>query len=77
MDHLQEKVREFRERQTRTTGMTKTGDGDVLRILVFLQRMALDRDNSRPRGKAFLDFLRDHFPDSEQNSKESLIITGK
>ncbi len=76
VDHVQEKVREFREQQTRQTGVTQTRDNDVLRMLVFLQRMALDHDNARPRGKAFLDFLRVHFPDSEQASRESLIIPG-
>ena len=76
-DHLQEKVRKFREEQTRQTGMTQTSDNDVLRILVFLQRMALDRDNARPRGKAFLDFLRLHFPNREQTSQGSLIIPGR
>ena len=75
-DHVQKKVREFREQQTREAGMTQTRDDDVLRMLVFLQRMALDRDNARPRGKAFLDFLRVHFPDFEQASQESLIISG-
>ena len=76
VDQVQEKVREFREQQTRQTGMTQTRDDDVLRILVFLQRMALDRDNARARGKAFLDFLRVHFPDPEQASQGSLIIPG-
>ena len=76
VDHLQEKVREFRKQQTRQSGMTQTRDDDVLRILVFLQRMALDRDNARARGKAFLDFLRVHFPDPEQASQGSLIIPG-
>ena len=76
VDHVQQEVREFREQQTRQSGMTQTRDDDVLRILVFLQRMALDRDNARPRGKAFLDFLRIHFPDLEQTSPGSLIIPG-
>ena len=76
VDHVQEKVREFRDREKHEQGMAQIRDGDVLRMLVFLQRMALDRDNARPKGRAFLDFLRVHFPDFEQASQESLIIPG-
>jgi len=43
-------------------GITRTRDGDVLKILVFLQRLALDRNNGRPRGRAFLDALRGFYP---------------
>ena len=76
VDHVQQQVREFRDREEHERGMARTRDGDVLRMLVFLQRMALDRDNTRPRGRAFLDFLRVHFPDFKQASQESLIIPG-
>ena len=76
VDHVQEKVREFRDREKHAQGMAQIRDSDVLRMLVFLQRMALDRDNARPKGRAFLDFLRVHFPDFEQASQESLIIPG-
>jgi len=48
----------YRKRETEKLGMTHTRDGDVLGILVFLQRLALDRNNGRPRGRAFLDYLR-------------------
>ena len=76
VDHVQQQVREFRDREKHAQGMAQIRDGDVLRMLVFLQRMALDRDNTRPKGRAFLDFLRVHFPDFEQASPESLIIPG-
>ena len=76
VDHVQQQVREFRDREEHEQGMAQIRDGDVLRMLVFLQRMALDRDNARPKGRAFLDFLRVHFPDFEQASQESLIIPG-
>jgi hypothetical protein len=43
---------------------------------VFLYRMALDRDNGRAKGKAFLDFLRQHFGPLLPASEPSLIIPG-
>ena len=47
---------------------TNTPDGkveqkkDILAILVFLERMELDSNNGRRRGRAFLDFLRQSYP---------------
>ncbi len=46
-------------------GMSRTRDGDVLVVLVFLQRLELDRSNGRPRGRAFLDSLRGLLSDME------------
>jgi hypothetical protein len=41
--------------------MTKTRDTDVLAVLAFLQRLEIDRNNGRKRGRAFIDFLRTQF----------------
>jgi hypothetical protein len=59
---VQERVAEFRERETKELGMTRTRDTDAMGVLAFLQRMEIDRNNGRPRGRAFLDFLRQFFP---------------
>ena len=59
---VQENLAKFRREETESLGMTKTRDADVLGMLVFLQRLELDRNNGRARGRAFLDFLRDFFP---------------
>jgi hypothetical protein len=55
---VQEMVAAFRQEETRRLGMTKTRDSDVLRGLVFFERLALNRNNGRPRSRAFLDVLR-------------------
>ncbi|MGA2593800.1 MAG: hypothetical protein ABSH32_28190, partial [Bryobacteraceae bacterium] len=54
-------MEEYRKSETERLGMSKTRDADVLGTLVFLQRLELDRANGRPRGRAFLDFLRSFF----------------
>jgi hypothetical protein len=41
----------------RESGISKTRDSDILRGLVFLHRIGVDRKNGRPRGRAFLDLL--------------------
>jgi hypothetical protein len=56
-------LEEFRKKEREELGMTHTRDSDVLGVLVFLQRLELDRHNSRPRGRAFLDSLRGFLSD--------------
>ncbi|MGA2740171.1 MAG: hypothetical protein ABSG65_22360 [Bryobacteraceae bacterium] len=51
-------LEEFRKSEREDLGMSRTRDADILVILVFLQRLELDRNNGRPRGRAFLDSLR-------------------
>jgi hypothetical protein len=75
---IQEQLQQFKESETRQSGFSRTRDGDIRALLVFLYRMALDRDNGRSRGKAFLDFLREHFPagEAKQAQAPSLILPG-
>jgi len=37
-------------------------DAEILGMLVFLDRIAVHQDNTRPRGRAFIDYLRGIFP---------------
>lgn len=55
---VQGALAEFRQREQQQLGVSHTRDADVLGTLVFLQRVELDRNNGRPRGRAFLDSLR-------------------
>jgi len=50
-------IEEFRQEETRRFGMTKTRDSELLAVLVFFERLQLDRNNGRPRGRAFLGLL--------------------
>jgi hypothetical protein len=55
---VEDGVREFRQQETKRLGMSMTRDADLLGLLVFLERLELDRNNGRPRGRAFLDLIR-------------------
>jgi hypothetical protein len=59
---IQQDITEFRRAETEQAQMTKTRDTDVLGVLAFLQRLEIDRNNGRKRGRAFVDFLREQFP---------------
>lgn len=76
---LRQAIEEFRADEKEKTGFTRTRDKDVLTILVFLYRMALDRDNLKPRGRAFVSFLADHFQPARSGAgraESPLIIPG-
>jgi hypothetical protein len=53
-------------------------ESDVIRSLVFLARLATVHSNKRPRSRAFIDFLRQTYPESAVKKKEEsgLIVPG-
>ena len=76
-DTVQAGIAEFRREETETLGMTRTRDGDVLGLLIFLQRFELDQNNGRRKGRAFLDALRAIYtgePGSPPPASSSLIL---
>ena len=65
---IQASVAEFRRMEKERLQMTKTRDADVLGMFAFLQRLEIDRNNGRKRGRAFIDFLRSQFGLSSRDS---------
>lgn len=65
---VQNAAGEYRQREQQELGMSRTRDADVLGVLVFLQRIELDRNNGRPRGRAFLDAMHEFY--SERGTPE-------
>jgi hypothetical protein len=70
---MQERIREIEEllRQNNST----LRDSDVLGVLVFLQRLEVQKNNQRPKSRAFIDFMREFFPPEPAKQESSLIIT--
>lgn len=74
---VQQALADYRQRETQQLGVSRTRDADVLGILVFLQRVELDRNNGRRRGRAFLDMLREFYsaePPSSEPASSPLIL---
>lgn len=57
-------VKEFREEEQKHVGYSRLRDSEVLKALVFLLRMGLQRTSGRPKSRAFADFLFAQFPES-------------
>jgi hypothetical protein len=61
---LKDTIEEIRKRLTERYGMQTLRDADVLGALVFLQRLELQHNNGRRRGRAFRDFLASFLPEA-------------
>jgi hypothetical protein len=59
---LKTSIDDVRKRLTEQSGMHTLRDAEILGALVFLERLELQYNNGRRRGRAFFDFLRRHFP---------------
>jgi hypothetical protein len=49
-------------------------DGDALKALVFVLRLALDRSSGRPLSRGFLDFLRTEFMKEENDNGSRIVL---
>jgi hypothetical protein len=73
---IQQGLKQFREEESQRIGISKTRDAHVLVLLVYLQRIELDRNNGRGKGRAFLGALKEYYgvPEPEAVSGSSLIL---
>lgn len=60
---VEEMMKQYREAEQKQLGYSTLRDGDVLRSLVFLLRLAHGRTSGRPKSRAFVDFLYAQFPE--------------
>ena len=63
LDRLKSGVEQIRKGLEQEAGMSLLRDADVLGVLVFLERLELQHNNGRRRGRAYLDFLRLYLPE--------------
>lgn len=49
-------------------------DSEILTMLVFFERVQFSYNNGRPKGRAFLDFLRQRLPEPESPQPSGLLI---
>jgi hypothetical protein len=71
---VQTGVEEFRREMRERAGISAVRDSEVLGILVFLERLGIQFDNGRRRGRAFLDHLAAYFSPQAQEGSSPLIV---
>jgi hypothetical protein len=57
-DHFERSLADFQKQRSSKEGLAPFRNAEILGTLVFLERSALTQRNGRPRGRAFIDFLR-------------------
>lgn len=60
---MQAAAAQFVTKERQALGVSKTRDADILRVLAFMDILALDRSNGRRYGRSFLDTLVRFQPD--------------
>ena len=75
-DTLKAAIAEFREKEAQRVGMTTVRESDVRDSLIFLTQLAAVHENSRPKGRAYLDLIRQQVPKEEfgKSTASGLVI---
>ncbi len=71
---MQQRFQEYRQHVDQNAGMTVVRDAEVLGILAFLQRLEIQHNNTRRRGRAFIDFLRGYFAQGEMQAEPPSLV---
>jgi len=59
--HLKEAIAQYRKEDAARSAVSSVRDGMVRDALIFFTQLGATRTNGRPKGRAFLDFLRSQF----------------
>mgnify|MGYP003341083425 FL=1 len=59
---LETAIAQWRTKAPEEGGPGPLKDSELLGVLIFIQRLGLQYDNGRARGRRFYDFMMDHFP---------------
>ncbi|MGH9431965.1 MAG: hypothetical protein ACRD3T_10520, partial [Terriglobia bacterium] len=75
-DRVNEAIEEFKREEKREGAITSIRDSEIRDCLIFFAQLSVIRSNGRPKGRAFLDFLRSHFPPREflKPSASSIVL---
>ena len=73
-ENLKAAIADFRKDEAARVGMTTVRDSDVRDALIFLTQLCAIHENGRPKGRAYLDLIRQQFPKEEFQKSGSNIV---
>jgi hypothetical protein len=73
-DTLKRGIEDYKRAQSQRAGMTVVRDSEIRDTLILLAQLGATRANGRPKGRAFLDFLRNQFPPEQLAQPSSNLI---
>lgn len=71
---LKATIEEYKKSATQQLGAQSVRDGEIRDALIFLTQLGATRSNGRPKGRAYLDFLRTQFKSEELTKPASNIV---
>ncbi len=73
-EHLKAAITGFREKLAQGMGLTTLRDSAIRDALIFLTQLCAIHANGRPKGRAYLDIIRQQFPKEEFQKAGSSIL---
>jgi hypothetical protein len=73
-EKLKAAIEDFKQAEVQQTGASSVRDGEIRDTLIFLTQLGATRANGRPKGRAYLDFLRTQFKSEEFAKPASNIV---
>jgi len=73
-DRLKATIEEYKKSATQQLSSESVRDGGIRNALIFLTQLGATRTNGRPKGRAYLDFLRTQFRSEELSKPASNIV---
>jgi hypothetical protein len=73
-ESLKSAIKDFREKLEGDMGMATLRDSAIRDALIFLTQLCAIHENGRPKGRAYLDIIRQQFPEDEFKKAGSKIV---
>ncbi len=73
-DALKAAVEDYKRLEAREAKLTSVRDSEIRDALIFLAQLGAMRSNDRPKGRAYLDFLRTQFKSEEFSKPASNLV---
>jgi hypothetical protein len=73
-ENLKAAIADFRKDEAQRVGMTTVRDSDIRDAVIFLTQLCAVHANGRPKGRAYLDIIRQQFPKEEFQKAGSSIV---
>jgi len=66
---------DFQKTRQEKEGLSSFRNAEVLGVLVFLERSAITNQNGRPKGRAYIDFVRERLNISQEADTRTALVT--
>ena len=74
---LKVNLEEFKKAEAQRQGLATTRDSEIRDLLIFFTQLGTLRSNGRPKGRAFLDLIREWLgPETTSKTESNIVLVG-